>query len=200
MFDFSALEKAQAAVHTVGHGHVEKRGFNYPALRVGAVEHGDFLAVHAVAYELLHLVDHPLRFGKIAGCLVNAHRLTRALLGAQVLAQAAAVVADERVGRIEDIAVAAVVLLQLDLVPHVELAHKVGHIADPRTAKGINALVVVTHGQNGPAVGRVAALHAFACQHLDPGVLQFVGVLKLVDQNVPEAPLVVLANRRVVAQ
>ena len=36
-------------------------------------------------------------------------------------------------------------------------------------------------------------------EHLQPGVLQAVGVLELVDQDVPEAPLVVLAQRGVVA-
>jgi hypothetical protein len=44
-------------------------------------------------------------------------------------------VADQRVGRIQDVAVAAVVLLQLDLVLHVELAHEVGHVAHARAAK-----------------------------------------------------------------
>jgi hypothetical protein len=39
-----------------------------------------------------------------------------------------------------------------------------------------------------------------AREHLDPGVLQLVGVLELVDQDVAKAPLVVLADRVVVAQ
>jgi hypothetical protein len=43
--------------------------------------------------------------------------------------------------------VAAVVLLQLDLVRHTELAHEVGHVAHPRAAEGIDALVVVAHRQ-----------------------------------------------------
>ena len=56
--------------------------------------------------------------------------------------------ADQRVGRVQYIAVAAVVLLQLDLVLHAKLAHKIGHIAHARTAKGVDALVVVAHRQH----------------------------------------------------
>ena len=46
------------------------------------------------------------------------------------------------------------------------------------------------------AAGRAAGRR----EHLQPRVLQPVGVLELVDQDVAEAPLVVLAQRGVVAQ
>ena len=108
--------------------------------------------------------------------------------------------ADQRVGGVEDVAEAAVVLLQFDLVLHIELAHKVRHIAHARAAKGVNALVVIAHGNHG-AAGRVGrGIGALPGQHLEPGVLQAVGVLKLVNQNVAEAPLVMLAHGVVVAQ
>jgi len=168
-------------------------------LRVAAVEHGHLHLGHVFARELLHLVDHPLRLGEVAGCLVHAHRFARAGVGAQVFAQAVGVVADQLVGRVEDVAAAAVVLLQLYLVAHLELAHKVGHVAHARATKRVDALVVVAHGKH-----RVArtwqALEWRRAEHLDPGVLQAVGVLELVDQDVAEAPLVVLAHRVVVAQ
>jgi hypothetical protein len=104
-------------------------------------------------------------------------------------------VADQRIGRIQDVAVAAVVLLQLDLVRHGKFAHEVGHVAHPRAAEGVDALVVVAHGHDG-----AAALARQAGDHLDPRVLQPVGVLELVDQDVAETALVVLAHRVVVAQ
>jgi hypothetical protein len=47
---------------------------------------------------------------------------------------------------------------------------------------------------------REMARDGVAREHLDPRVLQLVGVLELVDQDVAEAPLVVLAHRVVVAQ
>ena len=200
VLDFGAFKKAQATIHTVGHAGIEQGRFNHPALRVAAVEHGDFLALKAVAaHQLLDLVHHPLRLGQVRAGLVHAHGFARALRGAQVLAQAAAVVADEVVGRVEDVAVAAVVLLQLDLVLHIKLAHKVGHVAHACAAKGVDALVVVTHGHHA-GVALQAARHFVARHLLEPQVLQAVGVLKLIDQDVAKAPLVVLANRIVVAQ
>ena len=113
--------------------------------------------------------------------------------------------ADECVGTVQNIAAAAVVLLQLDLVLHPELAHEVGHVANPRATKRIDALVVVAHRQHAASgvetrVGGDGRARAGAGQHLDPGVLQLVGVLELVDQDMPEAALVVLADRVVVAQ
>ena len=197
VFDLGAFKKAQAAVHAVRDAGVEQRGFHHPALGVAAVEHGDFLVVHALAVQLADFIDHPLRFGVVAGGLEHAHGLARARVGAQVFAQTLAVVRDELVGRVQDVAAAAVVLLELDLVLHPKLAHEVGHVAHARAAKGVDALVVVAHGKQG--VGAVAVLRQRA-EHLEPGVLQLVGVLELVDQDVAKATLVVLAHRGVVAQ
>ena len=140
-----------------------------------------------------------MRFGEVAGGLEHTHRLARAGVGAQVFAQAPAVVGDQLVGRVQDVAGAAVVLLQLDLVLHPELAHEVGHVAHPRAAKRVDALVVVAHRKHRISRRR-EAFDRWCAELLDPGVLQAVGVLELVDQNVFEAPLVVLAHRLKVAQ
>ena len=205
MFDFGPLKKAQAAIHLVRQPGAKQRGLDHPALRVAAVQHRNFVPRQTVAHQLAHFIHHPLGLRKVAGGLKHPHWLTRALRGAQVFAQAAAVVADQLIGAVQNVAAAAVVFLQLDLVAHAELAYKVGHIAHARAAKGVNALVVVAHRQH--AAGRLEggsvvhrAARAGAGQHLEPGVLQLVGVLKLVDQDVAKAPLVVLADRVVVAQ
>ena len=88
MFDFSALKESQTAIHTVRHSGVEQGCFNHTALCVAAVEHSNFMAVcHtlrtvtvlAFAQELLHFFHHPLRFCKVGGRLVNAHRFTGTL-------------------------------------------------------------------------------------------------------------------------
>jgi hypothetical protein len=47
VLDFGAFKKAQAAIHAVGHAGIEQRRFDHPALRVAAVEHGDFLALES---------------------------------------------------------------------------------------------------------------------------------------------------------
>ena len=205
MFDFGALEKAQATVDPVGNAGVEQRRLDDAALGVAAIEHRHFLAPDSIARQLAHFLDHPLRLGKITGRLADPNGLARPLVGAQVLAQPLGVVADQRVGAVEDVAVTAVVLLELDLMANAELADEVRHIANPRTAKGVDALVVVADRQHAArrmevGVGTDRGGGPAAGEHLDPGVLQLVGVLKFVDQDVAKAPLVMLADRRVVTQ
>ena len=114
-------------------------------MRIAAVKQGDFLALAAFAHQLLDLVHKPLRLGKVTGRFINTHRLARAGFGAEVFAQALGVVTDQRIGRVEDVAEAAVIALELDLLLNLELAHKVGHVAYARTAKSVNALVVVAN-------------------------------------------------------
>ena len=65
-----------------------------------------------------------------------------------------------------------VVLFEFDGRVDVELFHQRGHVADVRAAETVDALVVVADGK----YRRVAARHDF-----EPSVLQFVGVLELVD-------------------
>ena len=88
------------------------------------------------------------------------------------------------VGGGEDVADGAVVLFEFDGRVDVEFFHQRGHVADVCAAETVNALVVVADGKDGGIV---------AGNQFQPGVLQLVGVLKLVDQNVVEAVLVVLA-------
>ena len=210
MLDFGALKKAQPAIDTVGNPGGEQRAFHHPALRVAAVEQRDFLARHAALHQLLDLIDKPLRLGKVVGRLEYPHRLAGTGLSAQVFAEALAVVADQLVGRVQNVAKAAVITLQLDLVRDLEFADKVGHVADTGAAKGVNALVIVADSDHRAAQHRRVARHrrvagrsgvvALPGQHLDPGVLQFIRVLKLVNQDVAETPLVMLAHGGVVPQ
>ena len=78
---------------------------------------------------------------------------------------------------------------------HLVLAHKVRHIANTRTAEGINALVVIADSKYGTAV-----LRHGTCELLDPCVLQFVGILEFVNQDMTEASAVMFTDRIVIAQ
>ena len=69
-----------------------------------------------------------------------------------------------------------------------KFAHQGGHIADMGAAETVNRLVVVAHGKHGGGIAR----HQF-----QPGILQFVGVLKFVDQNMVETVLVMPAQNLV---
>ncbi len=85
---------------------------------------------------------------------------------------------------------------------YAQLMHEVVHVAYTRAAKGVDALVVVAHGKDG--VGGNARVLVGAAgiggKEFEPEVLQAVGVLKFINQYVPEAALVVLAHEWVVAQ
>lgn len=191
VLDLLAFEEAQAAVDLVRDAGREQRVLEHARLRVAAIEHGDFAAQAAFVDQRAHLVDQPLGFHAVGRLLDDPHGLAFALLGPEVLAQAAIVVADERVGRIEDVPVRAVVLFEADDRAARVVALEVGHVADIGAAKGVDGLVVVAHREDGcPAAG----------QQLEPLVLQRVGVLELVDQDMAEAPLVMLAHRRVAHQ
>ena len=112
MLDFGAFKKAQAAIHAVGDAGVEQAAFQHAALGVAAVEQGDFLAREAVVFgERLDFLDQPTRLVQVGGRFVDAHRFARALVGGQVFAQALAVVFNQGVGAVQDVAVAAVVAL-----------------------------------------------------------------------------------------
>ena len=78
---------------------------------------------------------------------------------------------------------------------HLVLTHKVRHIANTGATEGINALVIVAYCKHCATV-----LRHGACKLFDPCVLQFVGILELVNQNVTEAATVVLSDGIVIAQ
>ena len=105
--------------------------------------------------------------------------------GVQVFAQPFAVVLDNGVSGGKNVAHGAIVTFQLDGGGDIEFAHQVGHVAHVCAAKAIDGLVVVAHGKNRALL---------ACNEFEPCVLQLVGVLKFVHQNVVEAVLVVRAQ------
>ena len=62
-------------------------------------------------------------------------------IGPEVFAETLRVVFDQRVGSVEDVAVRAVVLFQLDQVLYAKFALKVEHVADAGAAKGVDRIV-----------------------------------------------------------
>ena len=88
---------------------------------------------------------------------------------------------DHRVGGLQDGAGGAVVLLQPHRAQAGEVLAETADILDLGAAPAVDRLVVVTDdGDAGSAAG----------QQPQPGVLDGVGVLKLVDQNMPETSLI----------
>ncbi|TSE33650.1 hypothetical protein Tchar_01712 [Tepidimonas charontis] len=201
VLDLGTLEKAQAAVDAIRNTGVEQGAFEGAALCIAAVQQGDFVRRDALlTRELADLLHHPLSLFVVAGQFDDAHGVALTLLGAQVFAQALPIVLDETIGGMQDVAHAAVVALQLDGRRDAEFAHEVAHIAHACAAKGVDALIVVAHRQHRVARGHEASVLFTPSQQFQPRILQAVGVLKLIHQNVPEAPLVVRADGLVIAQ
>ncbi len=114
VLDLGTLEEAHAAIDPVRHPRIEQRVLDHARLRVGSIEHRDLGERDALVGEPLHDVDDERRLVDVGWRGEGAHRLARCIRGPQVLAQPALVVLDQRVGRVEDVAVRAVVLLELD--------------------------------------------------------------------------------------
>ena len=191
MLDLLALEETQAAIDAIGQAGRKQGMLEHPRLGIGAIEQRNLAAGKAVAGQCPDLVDDPARLVEVGMCLEDPQRLASAGIGPQVLAQAVFVVLDDGVGGVEDVAVRAVVLFEPDDVGDLELALEVAHVADFGTAEGVDRLVVVADREH---------RRAFAGQQLQPAVLEHVGILELIDQNLAKALLIVAAQRLVARQ
>ena len=69
---------------------------------------------------------------------MHAYRLAAACFGPQIFSQPVRIIFDDGIGRIEDVAVRAVVLFQSNQVVDFELALKICHVGDVGTAKSVN--------------------------------------------------------------
>ena len=78
---------------------------------------------------------------RVVGGGVDAQLLALALVGPQVLAEARLVLRDHRVGRVEDVALRAVVLLELHHVRDREVLHELVHVADFGAAEAVYRVV-----------------------------------------------------------
>ncbi|MNM43662.1 hypothetical protein D3C81_545430 [compost metagenome] len=135
-------------------------------------------------------LDHVARFVVFVVGGIQRQWFAFAHVGPQLFAQAPAVVGDQRVGRLEDAAGGAVVLLQADHLGVGEVGRVLVDVLDLGAAPAVDRLVVIADRHQAVATCREQA---------QPGVLHGVGVLELVHQHMAEAPLVVLQQARMVA-
>ena len=128
------------------------------------------------------LAGDPVRLVALVLGPVARDRAARVADGEELLGLAADVVGDDGVGRIEDGLGRAEVLLQHDRRHVGEGALELQDVADVGTAPAVDRLVGVPHH---------AHVAVRLAQQLDDLVLRVVRVLELVDEDVPEALLVV---------
>ena len=106
-------------------------------------------------------------------------------VGPQLFAKTIGVFTNQRIRCAQNMSIRAVILLQLHHVSLRELLLKQTHVFNPRTAKTINRLVIITHRHHsGLGTG----------QQFQPSVLQGIGVLKLIDEDVGKTFLIMRAQ------
>ena len=189
--DLGAIEEARAPDDAVGHAGAQQHIFEHARLGVGAVEHGHVVVGGALTATPVDLPGDPAALVALVGGQIHRDLLPVARVREQALLLAVLVVRDDGVGRRQDIAHAAVVLLQLHHLGLGVVALEFQDVAQVGAAPRIDGLVVVAHHHDVAALGG---------EQLGDGVLGAVGVLVLVHHEVAEAVLIGLAHVRVVLQ
>ncbi len=119
--------------------------------------------------------------------LADVDRISLAELGPELLLLASAVIGDDRVRRIENRLRRAVVLLELDDLGIGELLLEAEDVVDIGAAKAVDRLIRVADNRE---------VAAFSGKQLEPAVLNRIGVLVLVHEDLTERLLVGAAHLR----
>jgi hypothetical protein len=109
--------------------------FQHARLGIRAIKNRDLRRRYTIAHQFTNFIDDKARFVDIGITFEGTDRLAITRIGPQILAEALAVILDQRVGGGQDIAVRTVVLLQPNDVVARVIALEIAHIADLGAAK-----------------------------------------------------------------
>ena len=190
ILDFGSLKEAHTADDPVGNAVAFQGIFHGVGLGVGPVQNSVILEVVALGAGK-DLAGNEVALGPFVLRLIYENGLPCAVVRPQVLALPAFVVGDDGVGRIQNGLSGAVVLLQPNDPGTWVLLFKGENILNGSAPEAVNALVVITDYADVPSV---------SCQQLCQKILDVVGILVLVHQNIMEFPLVVFPYLPVLLQ
>jgi hypothetical protein len=161
---------------------ISARFLKYARLRVRAVQNRHIAPCAAAALPVADALHDEVRLVALVegGVEVNLFALRAAR--PKILAEPARIVRDERVGRFEDRAGGAVVLLQAIQIGLRKVTAEMLQVLNLCAAPAINRLIVIADGER---------ITLRAHQELHPAVLDRIRVLELIDQDVTEAALIV---------
>ena len=188
VLDLFALVEADTADDLVRNTAEPQRLFNGPALRCGAVHHGDVVVGDAL--DLRHppdLVRDELRLVALICQLAQDDLLAVVILRAEAAVDAGHVFADDTVGGLDDACRRAVIQLQVNLAGVGVILLEIEDVADVGLTPAIDRLIGVADDEE------VAVPFG---ERGDEHVLHPVGVLVLVDHNVQEALLIAFQQVR----
>ena len=140
-----ALIELGAANHAVWKTGANEDFFEGTGLGVGSVEHGNVAVVGAGAVQIADFVGYELGFvvGRVAG--VANDFVAVAAVCPEVFVWAIEVVADNRVGGVENVLGRAIVLLEQNRLGPGEVFFELADVANVCAAKRVNRLVAVAH-------------------------------------------------------
>ena len=184
ILDLPALVEVDTPDDLIRHAHLDALLLEQSRLRVRPVE--DRLVMIRPA-AVPGLPDHRLCFIIGSLKLLEADIRTALFLGPQLLLLPAMIVADDRIGTVEDLLGGAIVLLELDHACTWEALLEAQDVLEVRTTEGIDALVVIADDTEIPVLLR---------ERMHETELNIVRILVLVDHDVAEALLIVLKHLR----
>ena len=170
---------------------------------IGTVKNGEvleLLVLRATAdlcacAQALYSRHGPFRLMLLTVGIDHPHRLTFAQIAPQVLGEQLGVGADHVISRAQNGAGGAVILLKLDHLEAREIDGQFAQVVQRGAAPTVNGLVVIANRGEPRLSGRVAA-----DQQFKQFILGRIGVLVLINQNMPHQPLPTLPGRLMVLQ
>ena len=192
VLDLGALEEAQTTINPIEDLGIDQGLLEEPRLGRGAIEDGALgAAVALVRHIAANAIGHEAGLVHLVKGGVAQYEFALGVLGPEVLAQSVRILGDQGVGGLEDGAGGAIILLQAYYLGVGVVALEALDVLHPRPTPAIDGLIVVAHQEEiVPVPG----------QQAQPGVLDGIGILELVHQDVGEALLVVVADVRAVPQ
>jgi hypothetical protein len=166
VLDFGPVKKAGAARHLVRNVGLAQRLLERLGLVVGAVQDGEALPVRrrvAGGAQALDAGHGALGLVLLAVGIDHAHGLALAQLAEQGLGEQLGVGPDHVVGRAQDGAGGAVVLLQLDDLELGVVHRQFLEVVQRGAAPAVDGLVVVAHGGEVPALSPTSSLSSSYC-------------------------------------
>ncbi len=182
ILDFLTLEEAQTTVDSIRQLFLHQCFFQNAGLGVIAVQNGGVqqtVTLFAPGFQASH---HKPGLIQLVERGIDGNGFTRCAIGPEFFTQTRRVVGDQLIGSFQNRAGGAVILFQTNGLYVVKILHKALDVLDTGTAPAIDRLIIVTDNHD---------LAAVSGEQADPGILNAVGILKFIDQNMAEALLVV---------
>ena len=176
--NFHAFEEAKAPVDSVGDIASKQCFFQISGLRVRAIKNRDLVSPTTPGEPFANAVCDEAGLIQLVIGRIEGDGIARFPVGPQILPEAIAVVPNQRIGGGQNIPRRSVVLLKPHQLHVAQILLEAMDVLNPGSAPAVDGLVIVAHGGDmGAATG----------ENPEPGILDGIGVLEFVHQDMSEA-------------